>query len=143
MYSEPLINTSFIIVMVFLLSTTNTILNMMRGIVLLTFRNSIGCAALPCFNRVVITHWNVGSSYGPLSDHVKKAGVRVRWFASTRELSVRPIACDYFRKGIARLDGIDVLVLEPRGRSENNKGVGSLFSAPTEVQHEGSLSDVV
>jgi hypothetical protein len=31
----PLINTSFIIVMVFLLSITITILNMMRGLVLL------------------------------------------------------------------------------------------------------------
>jgi hypothetical protein len=50
MYSEPLINTSFIIVMVFLLSRTITILNIMRGIVLRALSESTGRAAQLLFN---------------------------------------------------------------------------------------------
>ena len=54
-YSEPLINTSFIIVMVFLLSRTITILNITHGIVLLTLRGSTGRAAQLLFNYSVST----------------------------------------------------------------------------------------
>lgn len=100
-YSEPLINTSFIIVMVFLLSTTITILNMMRGVVFLSFGESIGRAVLSSFNRSAATHWKSEILYGSLFMLVKKTDGRARWIASTRELSARPIACDDFREGIA------------------------------------------
>lgn len=93
-----MINTSFIIVMVFLLSTTITILNMMRGVVLLPFRNSIGRAALTRFNRSVVTHWKSEILYGSLLLPVKNAGGRARWIASTRKLSTRPIAGNDFQE---------------------------------------------
>ena len=55
MYSEPLINTSFIIVMVCLLSRTIAILNIMRGIVLRAFSGSTGRAAQLLSNYSVLT----------------------------------------------------------------------------------------
>ena len=100
-YSEPLINTSFIIVMVFLLSTTITILNMMRVVVLLPFGNGIGRAVLISFNRSVATHWKSEILYGSLFMPVKNASGFARWIASSRELSARPIAGNNFREGIA------------------------------------------
>jgi len=99
-YSEPLINTSFIIVMVLLLSTTITILNLMRGVVLLLFGKGIDCAVLSSFNRSVATHWKSEILYGSLFMPVKKGDGRARWIASSRGFSAPPIACDDFRECI-------------------------------------------
>jgi len=69
-YSEPLINTSFIMVMVFLLSRTITILNIMRGIVLRAFSGSTGRAVQLLFNYLVSTRWNSWSAPCHLWDQV-------------------------------------------------------------------------